>query len=369
MSLEKDICVTTEDYNDLFLSLTEQYNKNVVATLSGDEIEVINKTVGLLNDVIMAKGLTGKLSIDREAFINLISRLMPIFQEQSGGMDDNSLTPTKKKTTSVYVYLSDLTSLVGLFVSIFLFYLSFIQLNNMICNATGSSVQELSLYIKEEFDGIREEIKNLTPPEASFFEFLFNALNIFSANIVDKQVLNIQSIISTSINNVVIDITGEVKRVCMPSIVLNDGTLMNSLLNVASSAVSAYSSQTINCMTSTTSILTTQLLSQKTASINILMNQITTNAVQIKTSIMMATVLGYTCASYLILRIKGLYKEMPKIRNGSTVGYIEDSKGGKPLKYKRTKRQHIRSKTVKKSRRPAKSRLYRKSRVSKKYKK
>ena len=110
-------------------------------------------------------------------------------------------------------------------------------------------------------------------------------------------------------------------------------------------------------------------MSQKTASINILMNQITTNAVQIKTSIMMATVLGYTCASYLMLRIKGLYKEIPKIRNGSTAGYIEDSKGGKPLKYKRTRRQYKRSKTVKKSRRHAKSRLYRKSRVSKKYKK
>ena len=148
-----NVCVTINNFDEVISYLLDHYQKNKIAILDTNEIELLNNVSDKIESIFTSQGM----QFNKEGFKTLVERLYP--KNIMFGGDDEILdytnTPRKKTVFSIY----DFVAILGLISSIYIIYLSFIQFNQMSCNITGNSIIELPSIVKDQ---LSESIKKMS---------------------------------------------------------------------------------------------------------------------------------------------------------------------------------------------------------------
>jgi hypothetical protein len=334
--IENNPCIDTTTFDDVVFYLLEHYERNVIADLQEDEMEILTN----VSDKIETMYNSFEIDFDKEAFMMLIKRLYPnsIMLGGNGELVDYTNTPSGKMVFNIL----DFAAIIAFIVSIYLIYLSFIQFNQLSCNITGNNVVELSSEIKEQ---LSQTIQSLSGQEFAFTNYIYNIFTTFTSNVVSTQQQRISTIIQTLLKTSIPDFTQQVTSQCITSETGWTGFFETTAKTFVSPEA------TSNCVMSMSQTLIAGFLQQQQQQINILLTGLQTNSLQIQNLVVYGVRLGYASTGYLAYRIM-------QIRRGiANVNQMEEiQEGGK----KRRKR-----KTVKKTKKSKKSKRNNKKNKSK----
>jgi len=319
-------CLDKNKFGDVFIYLSEQYDKNEIAELQPNEMEILINACEKLEIFFVSSNI----SFDRNTFIILIKRLYPngMMIGGDGEIVDYTNTPRKKIVFTFY----DFTAILSFIVSIYLLYLSFIQFNQLTCNITGNNVVELSLEVKQQ---INQAIKSLSREEFTFLGYIYNIFTTFTNNVVSTQQQRIGNIVKTILSSSIPDFTQQVTSQC----ITNETGWTGFFEATARTFVSPEA--TSNCVMTMSQTLITGFLQQQQQQITILLTNLQTNSLQIQNLVVYGVRLGYASTAYLTYRIIQIKRA---IENGNS----NTLKGGK-RKTKKIKRKSRKTKKIKKS--------------------
>jgi hypothetical protein len=325
-SMEK-FCLDTQIMNDVITNLQYQYDKNITATLNEENENLLYSIADKLQLLFQTKNI----SLDKDKFINLIKKLYP--GDQMIGGDDEIVTASPSvKQPGINRY--DFLAVLAFIVSIYLLYLSYIQLNDLACNLTGSSVVQLSNEFKDQ---IVKAINNLPREQMPFLTYMYKIFSSFSTDIISSQTTAVSDIIKknvyTFLNEAIVDFSSTIKAECITKETGWTGYL-------EATAKTYFSSQaTTNCMTKLNSNLIKMYMLKATNDIDLLFINIDTKKAQIKDLVYYGCSLGYYSIAYISYRIYNLKNSRIKSTNSIPMTNVEGGTRKKRKRSKKTKKQ------------------------------
>jgi len=323
-------------FDDIFLNLQEQYNKNETAVLNEEQHNFLNNIADFLEQQYSSQGI----HFVKANFINFVKRFSGEEDTVVGGSDTLTTTTRKRQKKTIKPNMYDFAAICSLFLSVFLIYLSYAQFNKLACKITGSShLTQIPFDIK---DKLIEAIQTVTTEEFTFMQYMYNVFTAFSLNIVTGQTSRISTIIQNILSQSVPEFTTQIQSACLTS-----GEGWSGFFETAAKTVIS-SEATSQCITKTSQELISNFLINQQHQINMLITQTQTSSIQIQNMLSYGTKLGYASITYLIFRIYELRASRIKM---SKVRSIKN--GGKSKKQKRQKNQK-KSKKQRKSKKTTK---------------
>jgi hypothetical protein len=323
-----EVCITTDNFNEVMSHLFDHYQKNKIATLDEKETEMLNNVSEKLESIFRSQDI----QFNTEDFQTLVKRLYPKKNSMLGGDGEEEIIVSRRNPRRKNVfYKYDFFAILGLIVSIYLLYLSFIQLNKLSCDITGNSVGELTSIITDE---ITESIKSLNKEELSYLNYILKFFIHFSKNIISRQKDKLYNIIQTTMSVAVPNFMDDVNSVC--GIKRNDDTILGII--ESSMRLAIHPTITTQCITETTQTLIEEFQNNQKTKLNLLLTKLNTNFSQIHALVSYGTTLGFASISYMYLRIPYIY-----------YGMLNNDDNNDDIEYGGTrKRRHKKSKKSKK---------------------
>lgn len=344
-----NVCVTINNFDQVISYLLDHYQKNKIAMLDTNEIELLNNVSDKIESIFTSQGM----QFNKEGFKTLVERLYP--KNIMFGGDDEILdytnTPRKKTVFSIY----DFVAILGLISSIYIIYLSFVQFNQMSCNITGNSIIELPSIVKDQ---LSESIKKLSGEELSYLSYMYKIFINFSNNIISQQQKQISKLIHTTLSAAIPDITDRVNSQCLTNETGWTGFFESATRSIISPTA------TTSCVTRMTELLMHRFFYDQNEKINILLTELNTKTIQIQDLVFYGTKLGYASLAYLTYRIPQIIRGIPTKIQANTNNNLYIENGG-TLKRK-SKRK---SKTKKAKRKLQKTKYHSCNKMKKKTKK
>lgn len=344
-----NVCVTINNFDEVISYLLDHYQKNKIAMLDTNEIELLNNVSDKIESMFTSQGI----QFNKEGFKTLVERLYP--KNIMFGGDDEILDytniPKKKIVFSIY----DFVAILGLISSIYIIYLSFVQFNQMSCNITGNSIIELPSIVKDQ---LSESIKKLSGEELSYLSYMYKIFINFSNNIISQQQKQISKLIHTTLSAAIPDITDRVNSQCLTNETGWTGFFESATRSIISPTA------TTSCVTRMTELLMHRFFYDQNEKINILLTELNTKTIQIQDLVFYGTKLGYASLGYLAYRIPQIIRGIPTKIQANTNNNLYIENGG-TLKSKRK----IKSKTKKVKRKLQKTKYHSCNKMKKKTKK
>jgi hypothetical protein len=315
--------ITYGDLNLIFDVLSDQYDKNELATLSGDEQEFLSFVSTNITELIIQNGFKinneGKF---KEAFETLIKRLYPkelVMTTGGGDEETDNIIIKPKKSTVNYSAISDFVFLVMFVTSLFLFWIVYVKLSTLLQDDLNVSVSDINESIKGDIEKAINEIKNLNADEMTYFSFIWEHVRTFSCSVMtsrrDKIVESFTKSVGEIFSNYISNVTEEAKAICQTDVNLVENnigifgsTMINQLANVMSTVFS--SNPTIECYKRTAESLTTKYLTNQGYAINLFREKMYTKTRQSYELIQWSVFFGTMSTSYLIPRILYIFSKM-----------------------------------------------------------
>lgn len=366
-----DNCLDENNFNEIVSFLSENYEKGELATLNESEAQLLDETAENLALIFSSKNI----EFNKNGFIDIVKKCSSFINDtSSGGMKRSSTLPTlpsmrsnlgnqqlavrapedqplvvrDRQNNNSRFNRYDFLAILGLFVAIFVAYLSYLELNRSLIEFTEQDISELS-------DGLREQVQTAissTPrEELSFMSYLYNIFTTFTCNIAQQTTASLQFAITRILTSAIPDFSSQIAHIC--------GSRESGLFGVAESIFKSVLNPQGNqeCVMRLTQTLVEQFVSERQNRLNIMLVSMQASNTTIQSYIRFAIGLGYSSCSYLVYRLKnGLRKPTLRLRNDSDLLAIEE--GGS------RNRKHRKSKKNKKSKKSRKSK-----RNSKKYRK
>lgn len=354
--------VTEDNLNKLSGLLLNNYNKGNICVLSNDEETVLNDLTKKLSGFLEKSGL----KFNSDNFKELIKKIYPK-NNQMGG-DDELVLRNQKKVQGLNKY--DFFAVLSLIASFFLFYVAFINFNNLLINTTGMDLADITGEVKNDIMKSIDEVNNMSKEEITYFAFIYKSINIFACSFVGQQQSKLLDLLKIVLQNTLTDSLGHITEyatnVCTPSTQILDDQwgILGKVINYGAQSTNVLinSGKTSNCITSVSSTLLQEKMRQQQTAIQLITTQISTQTSQIHGLLYTATLVGYGASSYLLYRLKQL--NLLSIQNRQSNSNVSNGTvGGK------SRRKSKKTRTNKKSRnhsRNIRSRRYKRHRKSRK---
>lgn len=356
-------CIDTNSYNEIVSFLSENYEKGELAILNDNETKILKETSKNLKLVFLAKNVV----FDENGFEQIIKKCSSfINNSSSGGMRRASTLPimrtnygnqqlalkipefqppppqpVKNKQNNGFNRY-DFLSILGLFVAIFVAYLSYLELNRSLIEFAEQDINELSNGLKEE---VQLAISSTPREELSFISYLYNIFTTFTCNIAEQTSSTLQSSISRILTSAIPDFSSQIVSIC--------GSKETGIFGVAESVFKAVLNPQGNqeCVMRLTKTLVEQFVSERQNKLNIMLVSMQASNTTIQSYIRFAIGLGYSSCSYLVYRLKNGLKKPSKLRNEPLLAIEE---GGSKINKNKKSKKHKNSKNHKKPKRNTK---------------
>lgn len=346
---------TSDDIRLLFNTLFERYNKNIVATLTIEEENILNEYTNHIDLVFK----TTSLIFDANAFKQLVKKLYIPNNTQDGGDgddDDNNIL-TIERTPSIQPFKAnktDIVMLIGLLISMLLICIAFVEFNQLFKDTSKLSIGNIGDNIKNDLQHAIQFATTASKEETTFLKFIYSYISSFSCALIDKQVQSFTNIVqvtlSQSIQNLQSQIVIQATNTCISKTQLvntDSWGLPGQLLNLLSSTTQTIlsSEATNQCILDATKIVMQQKMNDQMIAMQLLITNLKTSTMRISNLLLIGTRIGSVCSAYLIYRAKEFYFYRKQLKNNSTA-----TVGGKKHKFtsKKTHKKHKHKKTANK---------------------
>lgn len=353
------IIITKEDTNLVCGLLLKQLDLNIVADLDTEEQAFLDDVSNKLNKLLQSQNINFNVG----AFKNLVKKMYSK-NSQLGG--DDEVVPydnqqESKKTFTRY----DFFAIVALLVSIFLFWIAFVKMNQISVNTTGLSLSDVPPQLVKDVETAVQQVKSLPYNELTFLQIVYKTMTTFSCSIVDAQITNIQTFVSTAISNSITNIKDSAlqnaaKHCGMTTEVLSqEWGAFATLVNALSSGITASltTDSTSQCIIRATDAQFTKLVHDQAYAISMMTTELSAQGAQISALLTRSARLGVTSIAYFTYRISGIVSNT-KINSQQNRARIANYGGKKNRKSKRfirkTKKAYRKSKKTKKNFRKSK---------------
>jgi hypothetical protein len=321
----------------------KQYQLNIEAELDNEEKQFLENISNSLESLFK----TQNMNFDSSGFKTFVKKLY-YKNTQFGGDEIVPYEGTKNVSKIKY----DFFAIIGLLISIYFCWIAFIKINQLSLDTSGLSMTTISSQLSEDIQNAIQSVKNLPENEYTFLQFLYQSISSFSCSIVNSQIQNMQSFVTTAITNSIINakdliMESAITHCGMSTEVLNAedwgmfGQLVNSLSAASTTLVSPDS--TAQCIVTVTGAELNKLVYEQTYAISIMTAQLKTQSTQISALITRAAQLGGASVLYLSYRLSGIIKS--RITNSSKTTKKITNYGGK--KYRKTRKVRKTRKTRK----------------------
>ena len=188
-----NMCLTPNDTNEIFIYLIQQYNRNEIAEMDVEELEVLNKIANQLEKLFLEQNVV----FNKENFILLMKRLYPS-DIMLGGDEiiDYTNVSVKKKIFNKNDFFGILYFLSG-FV---LVLLSFIRINEALKNVTGTNSAQIA---QNMMDSIQTSTTGLSIHQLGILKYMYqmfvNICNNFYINQKEAASQQMMTILWTSV--------------------------------------------------------------------------------------------------------------------------------------------------------------------------
>lgn len=188
-----NMCLTPNDTNEIFIYLIQQYNRNEIAEMDVEELEVLNKIANQLEKLFLEQNVV----FNKENFILLMKRLYPS-DIMLGGDEiiDYTNVSVKKKIFNKNDFFGILYFLSG-FV---LVLLSFIRINEALKNVTGTNSAQIA---QNMMDSIQTSTTGLSLHQLGILKYMYqmfvNICNNFYVNQKEAASQQMMTILWTSV--------------------------------------------------------------------------------------------------------------------------------------------------------------------------
>lgn len=361
--------VSLDSLNILTEMMTKQYNKGEEAMLDDNENEALDKVAEYFSDYCKKENI----DFNSDGFKSFVKKLYPKNSTQFGGDGEDLIVPYNESKTNkrVQFMISDFFAILAFLSSIFMVYLAYIKLNQIIIDTTNIDIGEMTNQLKNDINNAVNDVRSIPDNELTFVKLIYNSISTFSCSIVNSQIINLQTFviraIESSFTNAQQLILNEGTKVCgLQTQVLSEnwGTL-GFIVNSASAAATAFASgqSTQDCVIQVTGLKIAKLFDDQKHVLNILTIQFSTQGNQISGLIKTAGYLGVASVGYFSYRLKDiiprLQNAVPKIRE---IPNFEDlpriNSGGRKTKTnrktKKTRKNKRKTRKIKKIRKNTK---------------
>ena len=190
-----NMCLTSEEANEIFTYLSEQYNRNEIAELGVEELEVLNQ----LSDELEKLFLEQNVIFNKEKFILLIKRLYPN-DIMLGGDGDEIIDYTNVSRKRQVFNKNDFFGILYFLSGFVLILLSFIRINEGLKNITGTNSVQIA---QNMWDSIQTSTNGLSLHQLGILKYIYqmfmNTCNNFYVNQKDAASQQMMTILWTSV--------------------------------------------------------------------------------------------------------------------------------------------------------------------------
>jgi hypothetical protein len=203
-------------------------------------------------------------------------------------------TENKKENKNVYKY--DCIALFAMIASIYLLYLAYQGLNNLVSTVSGNTISELSNEVKSQLHTMLQTLKPKTE-DMTFWIYVYTSFTSFSSEIITSQQERIQHVIQTVLQSKIPDFSNQIKMVCFTQQTGWTGYIETFTKGILTTGIST------QCVTSMTSNLVVQYLNEQQFHIHILLTGLQSTTLQLNKLFLYGVSLGYASFSYFFYRI------------------------------------------------------------------
>lgn len=352
-----NMCLTPNDTNEIFIYLTQQYNRNEIAEIDVEELEVLNKIANQLEKLFLEQNV----AFDKENFILLMKRLYPS-DIMLGGDGDEIIDYTNVSGKKKIFNKNDFFGILYFLSGFVLVLLSFIRINEGLKNVTGTNSAQIA---QNMWDSIQTSTTGLSVHQLGILKYMYqmfvNICNNFYVNQKEAASQQMMTILWTS---VIPEYYETILKTCgFPD--MKDATLtnFNGVLKILDYGASVLTNAaTLNTCVTQQAIYWSEYKA-KALPLTIFINISTITALFSTGS---SLIIYY--GSYLRNRIKTIINDInnntitptttyPTIENNFTNTFDDAQNGGRKRKGKRKTRKIKRSRTKKNGKKRSKKTL------------
>ena len=314
-----------DNLNIIVEMMTKQCDLEIEVELDEEE----QKALDVVADFFSNYCLKENIAFNSNEFKSFAKKLYPKNSTQFGGDGEDAIVSYNEPKTNkrVHFTVSDFLAILAFLSSIFMVYLAYIKLNQIVIDTTSIDIGEMTTQLTNDIKRAAEDVMTMPNNELTFVKLIYNSISTFSCSIVNSQIINVQTFviraIKSSFENAEQLILNEGTKVCgLQTQVLSEswGTL-GFIVNSASAAATAFASgqSTQDCVIQVTGLKIAKLFDDQKHVLNILTIQFSTQGKQISDLIKTAGYIGATSIGYFSYRLKDI---IPSIR--STVPMIRE---------------------------------------------
>ena len=336
--------ISLDSLNRLSELMMEQYNKGQESVLDEEEQTTLNNVAEYFSNYCKEESI----EFNENGFKNFVIKLYPKNSTQFGGYGEDTIVPYNqpKTNTRAQFIVSDFYAILAFLSSIFMIYLAYIKLNQIIINTSGMGLNELSEQIKNDITSAIDAVNNMQSNDLTFLQFVYRSISTFSCSIVDSQMLNAQLFVITAIESSFINarrlLITNAQQVCglKTQVLSEDWGVLGKIINTASAVATTYTSRdsVSDCVNQVTQETISKIYDDQKHIVSMLTLQFSTQSKQISDLLTIAVRIGVPSALYLLNRLKDFFPKIREIPNFEDLPRV-NSGGRKTKKTRKNKRK------------------------------
>jgi hypothetical protein len=190
-----NMCLTPNDANEIFIYLMQQYNRNEIAEINVEELEVLNNIANELEKLFLEQNVI----FNKENFILLMKRLYPN-DIMLGGDGDEIIDYTNVSGNKKIFNKNDFFGILYFLSGFVLVLLSFIRINEALKNVTGTNSAQIA---QNMMDSIQTSTTGLSLHQLGILKYMYqmfvNICNNFYVNQKEAASQQMMTILWTSV--------------------------------------------------------------------------------------------------------------------------------------------------------------------------
>jgi len=190
-----NMCLTSNDANEILIYLLQQYNRNEIAEIGVEELEVLDKIANELEKLFLEQNVI----FNKENFILMMKRLYPS-DIMLGGDGDEIIDYTNVSARKKIFNKNDFFGILYFLSGFVLILLSFIRINEGLKTVTGTTSAQIA---QNMWDSIQTSTTGLSVYQIGILKYMYqmflNICNNFYVNQKEAASQQMMTILWTSV--------------------------------------------------------------------------------------------------------------------------------------------------------------------------